>query len=195
MSQDKIKIHKKQLIHDDFLKLYKVTFDYERYDGSRSNTLEWDTIFKSEAAGVIAYDPKSDEVILIEQVRHAAHFAGLPSRQIEVIAGMIDEGSTNEQTAIKEAKEEAGIHVSKLIPISKYLPAGGYLTELFHMYCGIVDLSNFKESIHGNADENEDIRAFKVKRAKAYEMIKTGEITSVAAQVAIFWLMLNWETI
>ncbi len=59
--------------------------------------------------------------------------------------------------ARREAVEEAGLVLGRLLPITRYLPSPGGSDELVHLYLGSCD-SEGAGGIHGLPDEGEDIR-------------------------------------
>ena len=60
----------------------------------------------------------------------------------EPVAGVIDPGETAEETAIREAEEEAGVAVLRLEPVAQVYPSSGALAEFIHVFIGIADLSD-----------------------------------------------------
>lgn len=192
---DVIHIIEEKNIYKNHLNIQKVRFTYTRHNHEQSQPLDWDIAHKQFAATVLPYDPKTDEIVLIEQVRLAAYLAGLPPHTLEAPAGVIDVGVDPLDTAIKELQEETGLTASKLIPITKTLTCPGALTELVHIYCGLIDAGDIHEGIFGVEAENEEIRVIKFKREDAFKMIETGEITAAPAIIALQWLMLNYQNL
>ena len=78
---------------------------------------------------VLPYDPERDAVVMIEQFRIGAAAGGMPMWQLEVIAGIIDEGETPEAVAHREAQEEARCEILDLVPVYHYLASSGGTSE------------------------------------------------------------------
>src|ERR1700753_232611 len=67
-----------------------------------------------ESAVVLAFDPLRRKALLVEQFRAPAFFLGEDGMSLEPIAGRVDDGQTPEETAKREAMEEAGVRLSVL---------------------------------------------------------------------------------
>ncbi len=76
---------------------------------------------RGHAAVLLPFDPVRDEVVLIEQIRIAAIDTSESPWLLEMIAGMIEEGETDEEVARREAIEEAGLHVGRVKKVLSYL--------------------------------------------------------------------------
>ena len=77
--------------------------------------------------------------------------------QIEIVAGIIEEGELPEDVARRESREEAGAAIGALLPIYRYMVSPGGASESVQVYCGRVDSKDLG-GIHGLPEENEDIR-------------------------------------
>ncbi|KLU18406.1 ADP-ribose pyrophosphatase, partial [Proteus mirabilis] len=138
----------------------------------------------------LAYDPKRDEVVLIEQIRIPAYETSETPWLLEVVAGMVEEGESPEDVVRREAQEEAGVVVGRCEPIVSYLSSPGGTSERMHVYVGEVDATTAK-GIHGLACENEDIRVHVVSREQAYRWVEEGVIDNAASVIALQWLQLH----
>ena len=76
----------------------------------------------------------------------------------KIVAGMIDQNESLENTAIRECKKETGCIVKKLKKICSYFREVGTLESYFHLFLG--EVQSFRgERITGKSNENEDILA------------------------------------
>ncbi|MEY0571284.1 ADP-ribose diphosphatase, partial [Providencia huaxiensis] len=152
-------------------------------------------VFERGHAGVLlAYDPKRDEVVLIEQIRIPAYETSQTPWLLEVIAGMVEEGESPEEVVRREATEEAGITIGRCKPIVSYLSSPGGTSERMYVYVGEVDATT-ATGIHGLACENEDIRVHVVSREQAYQWVEEGIIDNAASVIALQWLQLHHVTL
>ncbi len=55
---------------------------------------------------------------------------------LELVAGVVDEGESDEDVAHREALEEAGCEMSELVPIATVFPSAGACTERTRLFCG-----------------------------------------------------------
>jgi ADP-ribose pyrophosphatase len=145
---------------------------------------------RGHAVGVLLYDPKSDHVGLIEQFRPGAMAAGWDPWLIEIVAGIIDDDETPEDVAVREAREEAGIAITELIPICRYLVSPGGSSESMQLFCAKVESREFS-GIHGLESEGEDIRLFALPVDEALGWVEQGRIANSMTVIALQWLALN----
>lgn len=193
-NQQDIEILNETLLYDGFFKLKKIQFRHKLFAGGWSGTVNRELLVKGAAAAVIAYDPQRDSVVLVEQVRIGAYNPKLPNSPwlLELIAGMVEEGETPENVALRESEEEAGVTVSHLEPAVVVWDSPGGVIERIHLFAGKVD-STKATGLHGLADENEDIRVQVVSRETAYEWVEQGKIDNSIAVIGLQWLQLHYK--
>jgi nudix-type nucleoside diphosphatase (YffH/AdpP family) len=142
-----------------------------------------------DAALVLPYDPVTDEVLLIEQLRLAASLRGDPNPIcLEPVAGLIEAGESPEDSARREAREEAGIELGALIPVLRAYPSPGYSTEFHHTFIGLADLAGAHMRTGGAEGEMEDIRNHVLPLDAAVDLIAVGEITVTPLAMLLLWL-------
>ncbi|MDD9899965.1 MAG: NUDIX domain-containing protein [Alphaproteobacteria bacterium] len=133
-------------------------------------------VFASDpAAFVLLYEPKSDRVLMCEQFRIGAWMAGEKEPFLmECPGGFVDEGETPEQSARREAREEAGADVTDIEYIGAFYPSPGCVAEKFHLFIGRID--DMKEGIHGLEEEVEEIKTFFMPADELISMLDKQEI-------------------
>ncbi len=166
-----------------------VRFRHRLFAGGWSGERVFDVVRRGAAAAVLLYDPERDSVVLIEQFRVAAFFAGRSPWQVEAVAGLIDSDETPEEVARREAREEANLDpLGPLLPIQTMMPATGSLDETVFLYCGRVDC-RAAGGIHGVAAEQEDIRVLVKTVAEIEAMLDSGQIDSAHTLISLYWLL------
>ncbi|HEX3954357.1 MAG TPA: NUDIX domain-containing protein [Stellaceae bacterium] len=166
-----------------------VRFRNRRFDGGWSGERVFDVVRRGGAIAIVLYDPARDSVVLIEQFRIAALYAGRSPWLIECVAGLIDTAETPEAVARREAREEANLDpIGPLVPIQVMLPASGSYDEAIWLYCGRVDASG-AGGVFGVADENEDIRVSVKTLAEVEAMLDAGAIESAHTLICLYWLL------
>ena len=193
-SQQDIEILGEQTLYEGFFTLKRIQFKHKLFAGGQSGVVTRELLIKGAASAVIAYDPKEDSVILVEQVRIGAAYQPESSRSpwlLELIAGMVEKGEKPEDVALRESEEEAGIQVKNLTHCLSVWDSPGGIVERIHLFAGEVDSSQAK-GIHGLAEENEDIRVQVVKREQAYQWMCEGKIDNGIAVIGLQWLQLNY---
>jgi ADP-ribose pyrophosphatase len=173
-----------------YFRIDRYTLRHRRHDGGWTAPMTREIFERGHAAAVLLYDPVRDEVGLIEQFRPGAWAAGWHPWLIEVVAGIIDDGATPEDVAIREAQEEAGVAIGDLLPICKYLVTPGGSTETMELFCARVDAADL-DGIHGLEEEGEDIRVFSVPADEAIGWIASERVLNSCAIIALQWLALN----
>lgn len=162
---------------------------YRRFDGQHSATVLRAGFVSGDAITVLPYDPTRDRVLLVEQFRFAPHLRGDANPwQLEAIAGRIDAGETPEAAARREAREEANLTLTELLPIAGYYPSPGALSEYLYSYLALVDLPDSAAGQFGLATEDEDIRAHLVSFADLMALCTSGEIANAPLLLSALWL-------
>ena len=169
-------------------------FKHRLFKGGWSAEVKREVFERGHAGVLLAYDPKRDEVVLIEQIRIPAYETSQTPWLLEVIAGMVEEGESPEEVVRREAAEEAGITIGRCKPIVSYLSSPGGTSERMYVYVGEVDATT-ATGIHGLACENEDIRVHVVSREQAYQWVEEGIIDNAASVIALQWLQLHHVTL
>lgn len=186
------KIVAKQRLHDGFFKIDRFDIHHKLFSGGETETFSRELFERGEASAVLLYDPVKDIVVLTEQYRIGAAFAGdeVSPWLLEVVAGMVEPGEEPEEVACREAEEEAGCKIQDLTHISSYWSSPGGTSEKIHLYCALLDSSGLG-GIHGLEHEQEDILVRLIPFDQAYAGIASGEINNAATIIALQWLKLN----
>lgn len=185
-----IKIAGIDVVYNGFFKILRYRFQHRLFSGSWSDTLNRELFERGDAVAMLPYDPITDKIVLVEQIRVGAMAANAVPWQFEIVAGMIDSGKSADEVAIREAKEEAGLDVRALYPITRYLSSSGGSSERIHLFLGIVDATT-AQGIHGLPSEGEDILVHVVSRETAMKWVECGKIENAASIIALQWLALN----
>ncbi len=176
--------------HDGFLKVDDVMLRHRLFKGGWSPVFKRELLIRSEAVGVLLFDPKLDAIALVEQFRIGALERGDSPWLLELVAGLIDSGESPEDVAKREALEEANCTVLELEPVVNYLSSPGGGNEFFHLYCGRCDLQG-AGGVYGLAHEHEDIRVHIVPVEQALARLTRGEFDNAHTIIALQWLQLH----
>lgn len=175
--------------HAGFFTMDVVHLRAPRFDGSLGAEIEREVFVGVDAALVLPYDPASDRVVLVEQLRLGAHLRGDPRPwTLEPVAGLVDAGERPDAAAHRECAEETGLTLRRLIPIPGGYASPGYSTDHFHCFVGLADIGKGASWTGGKPDENEDIRAHRLPLDRALAMADGGEITVVPLIMMLYWL-------
>ncbi|EKG2654116.1 ADP-ribose diphosphatase [Vibrio parahaemolyticus] len=186
-----VEIISKESVFEGFFKMVKYRFKHKLFAGGWSDVVEREMFERGHAAAMLPYDPKTDQVVIIEQIRIGALEHEHPW-QLEIVAGMIDRDESAEEVIRREAEEEAGITVGQVASVTSYYPSSGGCSEKLDVFVGEVDASK-AHGIHGLDYEDEDIRVHVLSREQAYQWVKDGIFENGASIIALQWLQLNHQ--
>lgn len=199
MNADDVKVIQKETAFQGYFHLDRYIFQHKLFEGGWGGEISREVLERGHAACCLLYDPDLDELVLIEQFRPGA-YAALQSRwfdethdspwQIEIVAGIIEEGESPESLIKRESLEESGCEILELELIDKYLVSSGCSSETQFLFCGKIDASRAL-GIHGLAEEGENIRVFRLSVEKAFTLLDSGSFNNATILVAMHWFRQN----
>lgn len=192
--EKRYKILDKQIVYDGFFRMEKYRLQHTLFEGGWSEPMSRELFERGHAVAVLLYDPREDAVVMVEQFRIGALECEAGAWFLEVVAGMVEEGESDESVARRESEEEAGCQVGRLEFIARYWVSPGGTSETLALYCGEVD-STTAGGVHGLDHENEDILVHVVPYSELLEIWQRGEINSATPLLAVQWLVMNRERI
>ncbi len=178
-----------KILYQGFFRLERYELRYDRFAGG-SNTVIREIFERGDAVAVLPYDPLRDEIVLVEQFRPGAvRHPGSPWL-LELVAGMFDKEQTPEQTARREAHEEAGCELTDLFPVHRYLVSPGGTTEATTLFVGRTNTAGLG-GVHGLDEEHEDIKVHVLTAGRALELLRSGKIENASTLIGLQWFALN----
>ena len=124
-----VRILASETAYDGHFQLRKLTLQHRCFGGGWSQPLVRELFERGDAVGVLPYDPINDSLVLIEQFRPGAIRGDASPWMLELIAGVVEPGESDEEVVHREAMEEAGCELSQLLPIASLLPSAGACAE------------------------------------------------------------------
>lgn len=174
--------------YTSFLAVQELRLSHRRFDGGRTAELDRSVVLWGDAVTILPYDPVRDRVLLIEQFRCGPMARGDANPWcIEVVAGRIDRDESLEDTARREAREEAGIEIGRIVPAGSYYPTPGLAAEHMTGFVGEADLPG-TGGLHGLDHEHEDIRTIVLGFDEAMAQIEAGAVNTGPALLSLLWL-------
>lgn len=170
-----------------FLSVTRYTIEAERHAGG-TLTMEREVMDRGHAVAVLGYDPKSDEVLLVNEMRPGPLVTGDDAFSDALPAGMIDAGERPVQAAVREMKEETGMELKDpcVIHPGAYVSPGG-TTERVTLVFGTIEAGK-AGGVHGKLSEFEDIKTVILKADDFIARAEKGQINDMKTLVAAFWL-------
>ena len=189
-----VDIIEKTAVYNGYFRINRYLLRHELFAGGMSATIKREVFERGHAVGVLPYDPIRDEVVLIEQFRIGAYVANFAPWLTEIVAGIIEDGETPEDVAKRETLEEAGLTITELMPMCRYVGSPGGASESVQVFLGRVDATD-AGGIHGLNSEDEDIRVQAMPWTEARALLDQGKITNALGLVALQWLALNRDDV
>ncbi len=190
-----VKILAKAVCHDGFLKVDRLQLKCRLFEGGWSREFMREVLRREPGVGVLLYDPHLDKVLMVEQFRVGC----LDDKTngpwaLELVAGLLEADETAEDVARREADEEAGVTVGRLLPICEYYNSPGGSSEKLTVFCAGFDANHYKNQaggVFGVETEAENIRTAILDRVEALDAVAKGRINNAMSIIALQWLQLN----
>lgn len=193
--RDAVTEHRRLRRHGGFFALDEVTLEHPSFAGGAVEVSR-EVFVGTDAALVLPYDPQTDRVALVEQFRIGPYARGdARPWALEPVAGLIDPGEDPADCARREAVEETGLALDRLVPVPGGYPSPGATTEFFHLFVGLCALrpEDADRPHTGMADEGEDIRTHILPLDEALRLTATGAARVLPLSLLLYWTALNRE--
>tara|TARA_B100001029_G_scaffold172588_1_gene170498 strand:- start:78 stop:701 length:624 start_codon:yes stop_codon:yes gene_type:complete len=173
-----------------FLNIDTIRVKHKLFQGGWSSTINREVLVREGAVGVLLFDPKRDEIILVRQFRVGLLDKADTPWALELVAGMIEVGEGSEEVAVREVREESNCEMSQLVKICNYYSSPGVSSETVSLYLGVVASENMG-GVYGLESENEDIEVVVLSYTDAITGLKRGYLANAMTIIALQWLELN----
>lgn len=182
-------IHK-ELLSDNWYSLHRVTFEYQREDGSWETQIR-EAYDRGNGAVILLYNKGQGTVVLTRQFRMPTYLNGnTDGMMIEACAGILEKGNA-EQTIKMEVEEETGYKLHTVKKVFESYMSPGSVTEILHFFIGCYTQAMRVGEGGGAADETENIEVLEMPFEKALELVKNGSIRDAKTIMLLQWAQLN----
>lgn len=189
--RESVRVRRRRRRHDGFFALDEVALSHPTFAGGRLDVVR-EVFVGTDAALVLPYDPATDRVAVIEQFRAGPLVRGdARPWMLEPVAGLVDPGEAPEDCARREAMEEAGLALRRLVPVPAGYPSPGATTEFYHLFVGLCDLEPGQKGPGGIDAEGEDIRTHVMTLDEALRLTEAGQTNVLPLALLLFWTALN----
>lgn len=172
----------------------RLTLQHRRFAGGWSEPIVREVFERGDAVGVLPYDPVCDSLVMIEQFRPGALRGDDSPWMLELIAGVVEPGESDEEVVHREAMEEAACELSDLVPIATVFPSAGACSEQVRLFCGRVNKASIG-GLHGLAEEGEDILVHSMSRIDALAMLAADRVPNGHTLIALQWLQIHGDAL
>ncbi|MDE1153989.1 MAG: NUDIX domain-containing protein [Micavibrio sp.] len=181
------KIIETKRVYDGFFKMDELTIEMDRHEGG-TMTLKRLNFERGHAVAMLGYDPKRDEVLLVNEMRPGMLVAGDYPFVDALPAGMIDKDEDAITAAVRELHEETGVDLKspRLIHDGAYVSSGG-TSEKISLVVGLVDMTQ-AGGIHGKPGEGENIKTVVISGDEFIQRAEDGRLQDMKSLVCAFWL-------
>jgi len=190
MKNTKVTIIDTKVLSDNWYTLRKITYDYQKKDGSLQRQTR-EAYDRGNGATILLYNAKEKKVILTRQFRLPTFINGNESGMlIEACAGLLDKD--NPEDAIRrETEEETGYKVASVRKIFEAYMSPGSVTEILYFFVAEYERSMKINDGGGVEHEQEDIEVLELDADKAMSMIDMGEIRDGKTIMLLQYARLN----
>ena len=177
-----VELRKVETAYQGFLTLLVATFA-----GPDGRVFRREIEHHGRAACVLPYDPVRKTALMISLPRAPVIWAGGPPEVLEVPAGMV-ENEDPEETAIREALEEAGVALTRLEPIGSPFSMPGVSSERIDLFLAEYAQADRTAAGGGVEEENELIAVQEVPLALLWTWVEQRKIEDLKSLALILAL-------
>lgn len=187
-----VRILQDEVAWEGHYRMRRLRLQHRRFAGDWSEPLTRELFDRGDAVGVLPYDPVRDHLVLVEQFRVGALRPGESPWMLELVAGVVEAGESDDEVARRETLEEAGCELAEMVPIATVLPSAGACSEQVRLYCARVE-APAGGGIHGLQEEGEDILVHSVPRVEALRLLAADRVPNGHTHIALLWLQVHGE--
>ena len=170
-----VRIIDTELLSNNWYTLNKVTFDFQRRDGSWQR-LSREAYDRGNGSTLLLFNAARGTVILTRQFRLPTFVNGnVDGMLIEACAGLLD-GEDPEACIRREVEEETGFRIHSPRKLFEAYMSPGSVTEKLHFFVAEYESHQQTGAGGGLAQEGEDIEVLELPLATALAMVQSGEI-------------------
>ena len=174
-SAEHVRLLDTQLLSNNWYTLNKVTFDFQRRDGSWQR-LSREAYDRGNGSTLLLFNAARGTVILTRQFRLPTFVNGnVDGMLIEACAGLLD-GEDPEACIRREVEEETGFRIHSPRKLFEAYMSPGSVTEKLHFFDAEYEASDRVAPGGGHEHEGEDIEVLELSLADALAQITTGAI-------------------
>ena len=186
-----IQILNKETLSNRKHPLRYITFEKPDAEGV-FHTQAKEVYFRPDAVVVLLVDEVHEKITLTKQFRLPTFLNGNDSGYlVEACAGLVDEGETPEQTAIREVAEETGYEIGELEKIGAAYASPGGSTEYMHLFIAKYTPETKTSKGGGLAHEGESIELIELGFDKAREKLKQGAFRDIKTILLLQHFFMN----
>lgn len=186
---ERVRIASNDVLSDDWYVLRKVTFDYQRKDGTWQRQAR-EAYDRGNGAVILLYNRERGTVVLTRQFRMPTYLNGnADGLLIEAPAGLLDRDEP-EVCIRRETEEETGYRIRDVRKVFEAYMSPGSVTELLYFFVAAYTTDQ-KLDAGGGVAEEEDIEVLEVPFTEALRQVGTGKIRDAKTILLLQYAQLN----
>ncbi len=185
-----VKILSIETLSDNWYVLKKVTYEYQKKDGSWI-TQSREAYDRGNGATILLYNQAKKTVILTRQFRLPTFINGNQSgMMVEACAGLLDKDNP-EDCIRRETEEETGYRITDVRKIFEAYMSPGSVTEILYFFVAAYTATMKISEGGGVAQEEENIEVLELPIEQAMEMINSGAIKDAKTIMLLQYIKLQ----
>lgn len=185
-----MKIIETEILSDNWYILRKVTYEFEKNNGTRQLQSR-EAYDRGNGATILLYNKDQKTVVLTRQFRLPTFINGNASgMMIEACAGLLDNDNP-EDCIRRETEEETGFKISHVQKIMEAYMSPGSVTELIYFFVAEYNKEMKMNEGGGIELEQEDIEVLELDLDEALKMVEAGEIKDGKTIMLLQYAKLN----
>jgi nudix-type nucleoside diphosphatase (YffH/AdpP family) len=175
MTNNAVKNVQTEILSDNWYVLRKVTYDYQKKDGTWEQHSR-EAYDRGNGATILLYNKADKTVILTRQFRMPTYLNGNETGMlIEACAGLLDNNNP-EDCIRRETEEETGYTVSHVRKVFEAYMSPGSVTEILYFFVAEYSKEMKTGAGGGLEAESENIEVLEIPFSEALQMIESGHI-------------------
>jgi nudix-type nucleoside diphosphatase (YffH/AdpP family) len=175
MINNAVKNVQTEVLSDNWYVLRKVTYDYQKKDGTWEQHSR-EAYDRGNGATILLYNKADKTVILTRQFRMPTYLNGNETGMlIEACAGLLDNNNP-EDCIRRETEEETGYTVSHVRKVFEAYMSPGSVTEILYFFVAEYSKEMKTGAGGGLEAESENIEVLEIPFSEALQMIESGHI-------------------
>jgi GDP-mannose pyrophosphatase NudK len=186
----KVRNIEKHVLSNNWYTLRKVTFEYQKKNGTWENQSR-EAYDRGNGAAILLYNTAQKTVILTRQFRMPTYVNGNETgMMIEVCAGLLD--TDNPEDCIRrETEEETGYKITDVQKVFELYMSPGSVTEILYLFVAEYSKEHKITEGGGLEHEEEEIDVLELPFIQALDMVKTGEIKDAKTVLLLQYAEIN----
>jgi ADP-ribose pyrophosphatase len=185
MSVERPTVVSRRLLLDDVFRVAEVIVDVPEQAGGTSSSRRYLSFERGDSVAAVVVHRERRTVLLVRQFRYAALGDG-DGWLVEIVAGIIDDGESEEEAIRREIEEEIGYRAPALRRLGRVLPSPGASTERITIFAIEVSESDRVEGIA--ADAGEDIAIIELPVADVRKALDEGRFADAKTVLGLLML-------